>query len=275
MIKKVFHVADIHIPNSVENRPYGEMIRKFLKTLYAEVKKHDRDEVRIVLCGDIFHQKIKTTNEAKAMFHDMLNYLNEMAQTIIVAGNHDMLENNTDRVDSISPTFDIKGVYPYVTYIDKELDYKSGILVDDGIVWVLYSMHEKFAAPDLTDLREEYPDCKIVGLYHGEVVGATTDLGRMSESGIDTDNFKECDCVMAGHIHKFQEIKKNGVPIVYSGSVFQQDSGENISTHGFVEWDMETMKYRHVNVESDYNYYKFNIKSYDDIKNDEEKLMNM
>ena len=227
------------------------------------------------MCGDIFHQKIKTTNEAKRMFHEMLNYLNEMGQTLVFAGNHDMLENNTDRVDSITPTFEIDNVYPNITYADKELDYRSGIIEDENVVWVLYSMHDKFEAPDLSNIRSDYPEHKVIGLYHGEVVGAVTDLGRMSESGIDTKNFSECDCVMAGHIHKFQEIKKNGVPIVYSGSLFQQDAGENVSMHGFVVWDLETMKYRHISVENDYNIYKFSIGSYDDIKEDKEKLLNL
>lgn len=275
MIKKVFQIADIHIPNSLDNRPYDKMLKKFLSALYSEVKKYDSEEIRIVLCGDIFHQKIKTTNEAKRMFHEMLNYLNEMGQTLVFAGNHDMLENNTDRVDSITPTFEIDNVYPNITYADKELDYRSGIIEDENVVWVLYSMHDKFEAPDLSNIRSEYPEHKVIGLYHGEVVGAVTDLGRMSESGIDTKNFSECDCVMGGHIHKFQEIKKNGVPIVYSGSLFQQDAGENVSMHGFVEWDLETMKYRHISVENDYNIYKFSIGSYDDIKEDKEKLLNL
>lgn len=275
MIKKVFQIADIHIPNSLDNRPYDKMLKKFLSALYSEVKKYDSEEIRIVLCGDIFHQKIKTTNEAKRMFHEMLNYLNEMGQTLVFAGNHDMLENNTDRVDSITPTFEIDNVYPNITYADKELDYRSGIIEDENVVWVLYSMHDKFEAPDLSNIRSEYPEHKVIGLYHGEVVGAVTDLGRMSESGIDTKNFSECDCVMAGHIHKFQEIKKNGVPIVYSGSLFQQDAGENVSMHGFVEWDLETMKYRHISVDNDYNIYKFSIGSYDDIKEDKEKLLNL
>ena len=275
MIKKVFQIADIHIPNSLDNRPYDKMLKKFLSALYSEVKKYNSEEIRIVLCGDIFHQKIKTTNEAKRMFHEMLNYLNEMGQTLVFAGNHDMLENNTDRVDSITPTFEIDNVYPNITYADKELDYRSGIIEDENVVWVLYSMHDKFEAPDLSNIHSEYPEHKVIGLYHGEVVGAVTDLGRMSESGIDTKNFSECDCVMAGHIHKFQEIKKNGVPIVYSGSLFQQDAGENVSMHGFVEWDLETMKYRHISVENDYNIYKFSIGSYDDIKEDKEKLLNL
>lgn len=275
MIKNIIHIADLHIPNDEKNRPYSEMIKQGLAEVLKVVKKYKDDEFRIVVAGDIFHNKIKTTNEAKRMFHATLNYLNAIGKTIIIAGNHDMLENNHDRIDSISPTFDIVDVYPNITYADKELNYKSGYIKDDNIIWALYSMYDKFAKPNIEGLREKYPDCKIIGLYHGDIAGAVTDTGRMSESGIDTNEFKECDCVMAGHIHKFQEIKKNGVPIVYAGSMFQQDSGENTTGHGFLVWDVEKNKYKLHEVTNKYKIYKFKITSYDDVKEDTEKLLNL
>lgn len=145
MIKKIIHIADVHIPNLEDKRPYSEMLKRFLAEVYNEVKGMEQDEFRIVLVGDTFHQKIKASNEASSMFHTMLNFLNAIGKTYIVAGNHDMLENNHDRKDSITPTFEIKGAYPNITYLDKELSYKSGCLVDDNIVWVLYSMFESFA----------------------------------------------------------------------------------------------------------------------------------
>lgn len=275
MISTIFHIADLHIPNSEDNRPYMEMLKQALAELLKETKKLNKDEFRIVIVGDIFHNKIKTTNEAKKIFHETLNYLNAIGKTIIIAGNHDMLENNHDRIDSISPTFDIKDVYPNITYADKVLNYKSGYIKDDNIIWALYSMFDKFAKPDIDGLKEQYPDCKIIGLYHGDIVGAVTDVGRMSESGIDTNVFKECDCVMAGHIHRQQEIKKNGVPIVYAGSLFQQNGGENTTGHGFLIWDLDKMKYKHHEVTNKYKTYRFKITSYDDVAEDTEKLLNL
>lgn len=274
MIKKVIHLADIHIPNSEDKRPYQEMIMSFLKELYTnEIEGNDPDEIRIVIVGDIFENKIRTTNEARMMLHTLLNYCNEFCRTYIVAGNHDMLENNHDRVDSLTPTFEIEGVYPNITYLDKMLDFKSGYVEDDNIVWALYSMHDNFASTGIE--HSQYPNKKIIGLYHGDIAGAVTDTGRMSESGIDPQLFSECDCVMAGHIHKFQEIKKNGVPLVYASSLFQHDAGENTTGHGYVVWNMEDMSYRHVDVNNKYRIFKFKSTSYDDFTNDVEDLINL
>lgn len=275
MIKKVIHIADIHIPNSEDNRPYSEMMKGFISEVIKEIVKYNRDEVRIVIVGDIFQQKIKASNESKTMFHNMLNAFNLVAKTILVAGNHDMLENNTDRQDSISPTFEINNVYPNVTYADKVLGYKSGCIIDDNVIWAVYSMFDKFARPNIEGSDENYKDKTVVGLYHGDMVGTSTDVGRVFDSGINADVFKGCDCVMAGHIHKFQEVKKNGVPVVYPSSVFQQNCDENTTRHGFVVWNLETMKYELHEVPNDYKIYKFEIRSYEDVNDDVERLLNL
>lgn len=273
MVRKIIHIADLHIPDSEEGRPYGKMMNKLIESVINEVE--NPEETRIVVVGDIFCNKIRATNEAKDIFHNTLNYFNQICPTYIVAGNHDMLQNNLCRMDSITPTFTISGVYPNVTFIDKVLDYKSGLLQDENVIFALFSMFDNFSKPEMDGIREANPESRIIGLYHGDIAGSVTDIGRMSEVGIDTDWFKDCDCVMAGHIHRFQEIKKNGVPIVYSGSVFQQDFGENTTGHGFVVWDLDNMAYRHVEVENEYRMYKFYASSYEDVDEDVEKLLNI
>ena len=173
MVKKIIHLADLHIPNMSKNdRPFGDMLKQLAGEIANEVKDMKKDEFRIVIVGDLFEKKIKTDNESKELFHQLLNYLNAIGTTIIIAGNHDMLENNHDRVDSISPTFSINGVYPNIIYADKVLNYKSGYLKDGNIIWVLYSMFDKFAKPNIDGLKNEYPDSTIIGLYHGEIAGA-------------------------------------------------------------------------------------------------------
>lgn len=277
MVKKVIHIADLHIPNMEDQRPYSEMLKQLSARIYQQVKGQNPDEFRIVIVGDIYQNKIKTSNEARTMFHTFLNYLNQMrVMTYIVAGNHDLLENNVqNREDSLRSTFIIRGAYPRIKYLDKELGYKSGLMEDDNVIWALYSIHDMYRAPKMDGLREKNPDKTIIGLYHGEIVGATNDGGRLFDGGIDPLSYAECDCVMAGHIHKHQEVKKNGVPLVYSGSVFQQNGGENISRHGFLVWNLEDMSYQFHEVPNDYRIFRLQLNSYEDISNDVERLLNL
>lgn len=275
MIKKIFAIADIHIPNSEEKRPYSEMLKQAIAEIYKKTKDMDPDDFRIVVVGDIFQNKIRISNEASDTFHMMLNYLNAIGKTYIIAGNHDMLENNLDRLDSISPTFGIKDVYPNVVYLDRENDYKSGCIIDDNVTFAIYSIFDGFKRPtDLDDVISSNPSNKVIGLYHGDIRGSVTDMGRVSENGLPLSEFKGCDCVIAGHIHKYQEINKNGIPVIYCGSLLQQNSGENINGHGYIELNVDDLTYEQHDVTNKYKIYHFKVSSYEDIMNDNEILVN-
>lgn len=275
MIKKVIQISDIHIPNIEDDKPFSELIDELVKQILISLNGFSKDEVRIVLNGDIFDFKNKTSPEANSMFYKLLNYLDKIAKTIIIAGNHDMLENNKKRKDAISPVFEISNAYTNTYYIDKILNYKSGFIEDENIIWVLYSIWDKFYGVNIDEIKKEHPNKKIIGLFHGEVIGSKNFNGRISESGIDSHKFIGCDVVMAGHIHKRQELKKNGVRIVYAGSLFQMNEGETITNHGFLNWNIEDMTYSCVDIKNEYSIYKFKISSYEDIYEDKERLINL
>jgi len=46
---------------------------------------------------------------------------------------------------------------------------------------------------------------------------------------------------------------------VYAGSIFQQNTGENTTGHGFLVWDLENMSYKLHEVTNKYKIYKFKI----------------
>ena len=93
--------------------------------------------------------------------------------------------------------------------------------------------------------------------------GAITTTNRVTDNGIDPGVFEGCDFVMAGHIHKRQVIKRDGVNIVYCSSINQKDMGESVNGHGFVLWDIEDpedVEYKFVDVPNpDGGYFKFGL----------------
>ena len=123
-----------------------------------------------------------------------LSELGKVAKTVVIIGNHDMLMNNTDRVDSLIPIFEI-GKLTNVTYLDKELDFKSGCLKDDNVVWCLYSSYDGFTAPDIeafkTKSRAKTP-LTYVGLIHTDINGAITVTNFVAEHGVDPNIFENC-----------------------------------------------------------------------------------
>lgn len=280
MINKIISCADIHVPAVKGIDELKTHLKKFIDGCKKIIKEEDDpSNVRIVVCGDIFHSKLAITNESILCVDWFFKELDKLCKTYIVIGNHDMLMNNLDRVDSLSPLFEI-GNYNQVIYLDKELGYKSGIFVDDNIAWCLYSSFDGFNTPDIMVHKEanKKKDFTYVGLIHGEVNGAITTTNFVTETGLDPKVFDGCNFVIAGHIHKRQEIKKNGIPIVYCSSIKQRDFGESVSGHGYVVWDVEDkddITYKFVDIkDNDGGYYKFEINNIEDIAEDKEELIN-
>ena len=79
---------------------------------------------------------------------------------------------------------------------------------------------------------------------------------------------------MCGDIHKRQELRFNNIPIVMPSSLIQQNFGEKISKHGFLEWDVKSKTYKEHDVKTDYGFYQFKIDSLEDIDNETETLTN-
>lgn len=279
-ITKIITCSDIHIPSLKGIDELKETLNIFIEKCKKIVKdEDDAANVRIVVLGDIFHNKLAITNESILCAHWFFSELDKVCKTYVIIGNHDFLMNNMGRVDSLSPLFEI-GSYKQVYFLDKELDCQSGIYEDDNVAWCLYSSFSGFNTPDITVHKEMNKDKEFVyvGLIHGDVNGAITTTNRVTENGLDPGVFEECDFVAAGHIHKRQEIKKNGVKIVYCSSIKQQNMGESVHGHGFVLWDIEDtddIEYKFIDIPNvNGGFYKFVVNDISDIKNDKEELLN-
>jgi DNA repair exonuclease SbcCD nuclease subunit len=269
MIKKIIHLADVHIRTFRMHEEYTEAFELLNTKIKELIKGFERDEVRIVIAGDLVHQKITISNEQLMLTTSFLKDLEGIAPVIIIAGNHDLLENNNDRMDSITPLVKLlEG--KQIAYFKKSKCYE-----DSNIVWCTYSIFEGNSRPDIEQARIDYGnDKKYIGLYHAPIMGAKTDIGYEFDHGGDLKQFEGCDAVIMGDIHKHQEFVYNNAPVVYSSSLIQQDYGESIKGHGFLEWDVENLTYTFHELESNYGFYKFKISSVDDIINGEEILVN-
>ena len=272
-VKKIITCGDIHIRNFVRQEEYGEQLTRFIDKCREIADGYEREEVRIVIVGDILHQKNNISPELITIVSAFIRQLEEVANVVMIAGNHDLLENNTSRKDAISGIFDT-AQFQNAFLLDSELDYQSGYVVDDNITWCVYSIYDGYAKPDIAKARKDLPNNKIIGLYHGMIVGASLNNGSVVDSGVDGDVFGGCDCVMAGHIHIIQELKRGDVPIVYCGSLLQQTFGETVTQHGFSVWDVESMEHTFIDLETDYGLYDMEISNIEDIENDNERIIN-
>lgn len=273
MVKKVITCSDIHIRNFQRLDEYAEILTDFIKKCEEIASDYDKEEVRIVICGDIIHNKNNISPELISFTSNFIRQLEQIAKVIVIAGNHDLIVNNLSRKDAISSIFETAN-FSNSFLLDNVLDYESGYVIDDDITWVVYSIYDNFMKPDIESARNEAPNNKVIGLYHGMIVGSSLDNGSIIDDGVDKGIFEGCDCVMCGDIHKRQVLRKNGIDIVYSGSLIQQTFGETVTQHGFTVWDIETLTFEFVDIENEYGLYSFEINDFDDISNDKEILKN-
>lgn len=264
MIKRIIHLADIHI----RNNQYHDVYQKQFDKLYHEIQKLNflKEETRIVIVGDIFHQKINISNEQLIIVSSFLNKLSEYGKVIIIPGNHDFLENNLQRLDSITPVIELLNKKEIVYYKN------GGVYKDENINWVVYSLYEHNQKP----IFEKNEDNLYVGLFHGPIQGFSTDTGYLFEDAYDKINFNDCDIVLCGDIHKRAILKSNDkTPIIMIGSFLQQDFGESINNHGFGVLNVENKDYIFFDIDNDSPFYHFEINDINDIENETEKLLNV
>ena len=107
MIKRIVHLADIHIRTFQLHDLYKKQFNELIDQLNIELLGYTKDEVRICIVGDIAHQKINISNEQILLTSWFLNELSRIGKVIIIPGNHDFLENNVQRVANITPDIDL------------------------------------------------------------------------------------------------------------------------------------------------------------------------
>lgn len=266
MIKKIIHIADLHIRTIQLHDLYKKQFENFIHELQKQTKDYTVEEIRIVIVGDIAHQKINISNEQLLLTSWFLNELTTYGKVVIIPGNHDFLENNTQRLDSITPIVDLLN--------NKKISYYKnlGVYDDENINWVVYSLYQHNNRPTYEKEKGKF----YVGLFHGPIQGLSTDVGYTFEDGYDKLNFVGLDLLLCGDIHKRQTfILPEGGRAIMVGSLIQQNFGETIKNHGYGVYDVPTKEYSFYDIPNEQPYMHFSISDIKDIEDEKEELLNL
>jgi len=258
MIKKLVHFSDLHIRLFKDH----ELYRKILEQAFSEWKSIAPD--RIVFTGDLVHSKNQMTPELIEFVAWVLTECSKITKTIVIIGNHDFLESNTQRLDALTPIIDSLNNENVVYLKDR------GVYEDDNVNWCVYSLVQHNIPPDIMK-----SDKTNIGLFHGPVIGLSTDIGHKFEDGFDVAKFKGCDLVLCGDIHKRQVFDIPGKKKAYMiGSTIQQNFGESISKHGYGVYELEKDEYTFIDLPNPKPFLKFYINSIDTLVEGTERLIN-
>lgn len=265
MIKKIFHISDIHVKINKEHNEYEEIFNNVVDSITDNSKELSFHEIRIVITGDIFHNKIVISNEQIVLVTNFLRKLNKIGHIVIIPGNHDFLEKNHSKLDSITPV---------IVAIDSEtIKYHKygGVYKDENIDWVVYSLYEDNKRPEIKPTNN-----KLIGLFHGPISGMSTDINyQFDDDAYDKSIFSDLDLVLCGDIHKRQVFSYGKTKGIMVGSLIQQNFGENINNHGYCIIDAETLNHEFVEIENNNQYLHFKINDFSTIERNEEKINNL
>ncbi len=259
MINKLVHFSDLHIRLFKDHELYKSILIDMFKQ-WGDIAPD-----RIVFTGDLVHSKNQMTPELIEMVAWVLTECSKIAKTIVIIGNHDFLENNTSRLDALTPIIESLNNENIIYYKD------TGVYQDQNIDWVVYSLYDHNLPPEIDSTSNNTK----IGLFHGPVVGLSTDVGYKFEEGFDTHRFMGCDLVLCGDIHKRQIFDIPNKKKAYMvGSTIQQNFGETVKNHGFGIYDVTTDKYEFVDLENPKPFLVFKINDYSVIESGTEVLKN-
>jgi DNA repair exonuclease SbcCD nuclease subunit len=232
--------------------------------MFTEFRKINPD--RIVFTGDLVHSKNQLSPELVEMVIWTLSESSKIAKTILISGNHDFLNSNLERLDTLSPIISALNNDNIVYYKDR------GVYEDENVSWCVYSQFQGNVPPDIKDAKGFK-----IGLFHDPIQGLKTDLGfDFGEHAYDIEKFDGLDIVLCGDIHKRATFKiPNGKLGVMIGSTIQQNFGESVKNHGFGVFNIPNYKYEFVDIDNPRPFLSFKINGIKDIENGTEKLVNL
>ena len=247
-LKKIYHIADVHIRNVKRHNEYRQVFEK----MFDEIRKRGTEDSIIYLAGDIAHAKLELSPELVREISWLFTECSKLCETILITGNHDCNMNNSDRLDVLTPIVEALNLPNFIYLRDTQVYSIGGI--DFGVFSIF---DDKANWPKAETLFGN----KKIALFHGPVDNSQTDIGYVvSSRHFTTDMFDGYDLALLGDIHKRQTmISPAGCKVVYAGSLIQQNFGETLDKHGFLVWDLDSMKYEEVDIQNDYGYYTMDV----------------
>ena len=284
IIKRIYHISDIHINLRAKHDEYKQVFENLYQYLYLEKEKFnipkDKNqdiECLIVITGDILHSKTELLPECIELTRDFLSKLSIIMPVVMMAGNHDLNINNSERLD---------GLTPIVNGIDKSLPVyylkKTGLYQYYNIIWSLSSVQD-YQIVNPSEIDNIFPQIKNqknhkICLFHGRVNGAILfnntkldgETNKKNKKTITPSSFSGYDYTFLGDIHKFQYMKPN---IAYAGSLIQQNHGETLNNHGVLVWNLENNKSRYQEIKNNYGYITFKISKKEKIESIKKRII--
>lgn len=272
IFKKVIHLADIHIRTGDANKCRYSEYQNVFNNLYKKLRKIVDEWTLIIICGDLTNDKSKIEDHGIKLFYNFIENLMKLSPVCLFNGNHDFLRLDMENSDILQALLIPYDKSENIIYLSKSGNYKIGnlgigIIVQRDILKngdTSGHIAELPEFPSANNLDTEYK----IALFHGTMIKSRLQNYKeaTSEDTYPISWFNGYDIGILGDIHLQQihnaeqvedgDIIKyrynEGFTWGYSGSLIQQNFGESIYTHGFLEWNLENKEIKCYHVRNKY-----------------------
>jgi len=247
----IYHIADVHIRLLERHDEYNAVFNK----LYNEIKTNASNGTigLMVIPGDLFHTKKYMFPETFVCAREFLCTLGSLVDTVVISGNHDLVENTTNQNSKgFLHAFDYSKL-PGVFFLQD-----SGLYQFGNVALSVASLEGQKPFINAQSIPENAQQLHKVALWHGTINGSSNDIGYKFNEGHyrNLGDFDGYDITCLGDIHLMQFLKPN---IAYPGSLVQQNFGENVDKHGYIIWDLATKTGEFKRLENDYAFITVDI----------------
>ena len=273
MLRYIFHISDIHIRNGDRHMSRFDEYLQVFHNLFVSLKQSiktmslEYNQYVIIVSGDVFHNKSVIGNYGLHLYKDLITNLTKIGRTIIFHGNHDKNQNDLEQPSLVSCTVDVNNLmilYHSQSFSINNVGF-SYVNIDDTLDTQRTSGRID-ALPQFPPIQDQV-DYKIalfhgtfaqVKLYNGKDVSEISSAHRP----YPLEWIQNFDYAILGDIHLRQYSLYKDTLWGYSGSLLQQDIGEDIINHGYMIWDLHTKSVQEINVYNQYGIIK--VKEHND-----------
>ena len=267
-LEYIYHLSDLHIRNGDKIYcRYNEYKTVFNNTIQS-IKKNIEDnklnfeDYIVIITGDVFHNKNNIGNYGLLLYKTFIQELLKISRVYILHGNHDIVQSDKEQPSLVySSTFNLTNliiINETQSFIIDDIGF-SYVSVDETLD--SYKNSGRFQELPLFPEINNTVKTKIA-LFHGSFASAKLYNGEEIKSEYNPyplEWIQDFDYVLLGDIHKRQIFSYKKKTICgYSGSLIQQNFGEDIIEHGYLLWNLKTKKIDEINVYNDIGY--INIK---------------
>lgn len=258
-LSHIFHISDLHIRKGdyVESRylEYKQVFENTFDSIKQQIANRSLkpDNYIIIVTGDIFHNKNVIGNHGLTLYKQMLEGLTSIGRTILFHGNHDRNQNEVNQPSLVSSTLDI----PNLTILHNT---QSFVIDDIGFSYLSVddTLDEQTTAGHIASLPKFPPITDhvkyTIALFHGPFANVRLYNGTTMTETADTYPFEMLDgfnYALLGDIHLRQKGTYKNTLWGYSGSLIQQNFGEDLIQHGYMLWDLHQTVVHEINVRNE------------------------